>query len=236
VPLLLAALAGTSCREATSGLGEPDDSGSEPDAVVDAAVADAAAADAAAEREVVTISNVPEPCWLRRVIAPELPSEAGHLAAAVVGPVDRSGQVVRVRYWLEDDRLPQCDSTLAHRVELAVVSEPEPPARPGAMGVATIRVGAAPDAARGRHVDVAVADGPIVAAGAWIVVAVSLEARAQAAAPPDRSLCLETCDDEAPRAGESWWSNAAEAPYDWSDLAPLGFAPLSTTVELRILE
>ena len=51
-----------------------------------------------------------------------------------------------------------------------------------------------------------------LAQGEQLVVSVEL------AASQNRHLCLSRCLDYDAAPGTDWWSNAAQPPYNWSDL------------------
>ena len=157
-----------------------------------------------------------ESCETIALLAPTLPTEAGHYAAKILTPTAYPFAIDGIQYALvSNEDVPTCSGAIAHRVMLFALDEGQTlPATPSAngLGYREYDVPAAPDALAGRQVDIEVPIPLILTEGQRVAVAI------QFAVDNGRHPCVADCSDEGATPGTDWWSNAAEAPYAWQDL------------------
>jgi len=155
-------------------------------------------------------------CQRLGVLGPVLPAEAGHRAATVLTPTQYPYLVSSIRYeLLTPQDTPSCTSALAHTTELMVIAASDPlPPIPGdqMLRFRSYSVPADTSMDDGRAVALTLPRPLYLAEGEQLVVSIEL------AASQNRHLCLSRCLDYDADGGIDWWSNAAEPPYNWSDL------------------
>lgn len=164
----------------------------------------------------VTLSNATEGCQ-GNPVAP-LQSEIGHLAASTLSPTTYPFTVTELAYDLLGGQ--DCDSTLAHRVDVFVIDGKAPPSSPSTEAVSfeAIDVPANAGSSTGRTVTLPLENPIVLSQGQSLVVAVEM-----AAGEGTATSCIALCVDTAPTES-SWWSNAAAEPYAWADMvADFGF-------------
>lgn len=164
----------------------------------------------------IVLSNASERCDRIGLVGPVLPQEAGHRVAAVLDPIAYPFAVTSVEYELiTATDTPNCTGALEHDVELMVLTtEGELPNNPSvdAQEYRSYDIPADYDSAAGRLVVLTLPAPLIIEQNELLVVSVQLSAYQQ------QHLCISRClDNDAPPQTD-WWSNAAEAPYDWKDL------------------
>ena len=169
----------------------------------------------------IRLANTQDDC-INGWVAPVLPDEASHLAAAILTPETYPFEVTRLHYALGGpEDMDICNETLGHRVDVFVTqagplaqapSETEP--------FLSFDVPADPMAGGEREVDIELDDALILEEGEALVVAVEMRSDEL-----DTRLCLALCEPGGGAIeGVDWWSNAAEEPYSWADLvAAFGF-------------
>ena len=155
-------------------------------------------------------------CDTVSLLAPSLPSEAGHYAAKVVTPASYPFSIESIQYsLLTNSQVLTCSGALEHRVLLfAIEADQGLPATPSAngLGYREYDVPADPSASGGRNIDISVPIPLILTEGQRAVVAV------QFAVQGDEHICLAECPGPDAIAGTEWWSNTAEPPFQWQDL------------------
>ncbi len=150
------------------------------------------------------------------IVGPVLPAEAGHRVATVLTPSVYPYEVGSIRYeLLTPEDTSSCTSALAHTTELVVIANSDAlPPTPGEqmLRFRSYTVPADEGADDGRAVELTLPSPLYLAEGEQLVVSVEL------AASQDRHLCISRCLDYDANPGTDWWSNAAQPPYNWSDL------------------
>ncbi|MEC8022882.1 MAG: hypothetical protein VX223_03045, partial [Myxococcota bacterium] len=157
-----------------------------------------------------------EDCAVVGLLAPSIPSEAGHYAAKVLTPSSYPFAIDGIRYsLLTNNEVITCSGAPAHQVLLFVldagVSLPPTPSASG-LGYRQYDVPADPSAAGGRNVEITVPIPLILTEGQSAVVAI------QFAVDGDAHICVADCQSAVPTVGTDWWSNAATPPFTWQDL------------------
>lgn len=157
-----------------------------------------------------------EDCAVVGLLAPSIPSEAGHYAAKVLTPSNYPFAIDGIRYsLLTNNEVITCSGAPAHQVLLFVldagVSLPPTPSASG-LGYRQYDVPADPSAAGGRNVEITVPIPLILTEGQSAVVAI------QFAVDGDAHICVADCQSAVPTVGTDWWSNAAMPPFTWQDL------------------
>ena len=157
-----------------------------------------------------------EDCAVVGLLAPNIPSEAGHYAAKVLTPTSYPFAIDGIRYsLLTNNEVITCSGAPAHQVLLfAIDAGASLPATPSASGLGYRQydVPADPSAAGGRNVDLEVPIPLILTEGQSAVVAIQLATDGPA------HICVADCQSAMPAAGTDWWSNAATPPFAWQDL------------------
>ncbi len=193
---------------------------------VDAGTEDtgSAPADAGEDTDDVAVPGQPsmavgpalEDCAVVGLLAPSIPSEAGHYAAKVLTPSSYPFAIDGIRYsLLTNSEVITCSGAPAHQVLLFVLdagaSLPPTPSASG-LGYRQYDVPADPSAAGGRNVEITVPIPLILTEGQSAVVAI------QFAVDGDAHICVADCQSAVPTVGTDWWSNAAMPPFTWQDL------------------
>lgn len=242
--LLLAALA-ISCTSPTEPATDSGraDGGTTRDAHVDAEVdrdasgsgdpeADAGSTDGGttdAGRDYVVLSNVPDiaSCSSGHGIAPLIPAELGHYAAARLTPPSYPFTVDQISYDLVTPPGAPCNAEFAHEVRLVVSDTAAPSASPSTDGT-LVAVGAG--SASGSTARTMVLDletSITLTAGQHLFVSIQLTGDA------DSALCVGACQTGSPISDVDYWSNAAAEPYSWADMIDdFGF-PYNFTTRAR---
>jgi len=165
-------------------------------------------------------------------LSPVLPEEEGHYAAARF-QVDEPSSLCTVRYLLVGDLAGEiiCENFVAHE---ALIFKGPSEAPPTEIPNDALRfdVAGADIRERGRIVSF---DRPTnepllnLEAGDTFYVAIKMNAGVEG-----RPMCLSTCQDNSPQPRDSWWSNAAEPPFAWAQLADFGLdLRLKVVLDLR---
>lgn len=199
---------------------EQDSTSTEPaDATITAADAepsDAGSAVMLTPGEPYLLSNTPEVCDRIGLIAPVLPREANHRAATVLTPPQYPFAITSLEYELiTAEDTPTCNGAIAHSLELMILPNGDAlPRRPDELGrgyrqysIPTNFAGRA-----GQLIELTLPAPLLIESDNQLVVSVEL------AAQDGEHLCVSSCLDADAPAGTDWWSNAAEAPFDWQDL------------------
>ncbi|MAD61891.1 MAG: hypothetical protein CMH49_10345 [Myxococcales bacterium] len=159
------------------------------------------------------LSNAPVPCEQVSALAPYLPDEAGHHAGSLLTPPTYPFTVSLIEYTLEEPPdIASCNSELAHRLELSVLSaEQELPSQPSleAIRSVTLEIPAANSDTERRVILQNLIDPLILNEGERLLISISLMAEG------DQHLCIAVCEDQSPVSGLELWSNSAQAPYNW---------------------
>ncbi len=164
--------------------------------------------------DLVELSNIPDDCEDYIMLYGD-PGEDGHLAAARFTPPEYPFLVDSLVYYLDhadyDDI--NCNSGLAHSVELYVGTDLAPAAEPVVVESFDIEENNDVELIDGeyREIDLTLETPLELAEGEHIFVAVKMSL-----SDPD-GLCLYMCT-AATLPDRDYWSNAAEAPYDWTTL------------------
>lgn len=154
-------------------------------------------------------------------VFPVLPDEAGHFAASRFEST-ADVELCSIRYQLsgpQTDAPIECESYLEHEVWVFKSDSGEPEADPELIEIFTVAGGAQLDE-RSRIVSLDIPNGlPItrLQPGEYLFIAVQM-----AAATNTASLCIAACGSPIPEADVSWWSNAAEPPFNWARLSDFG--------------
>jgi hypothetical protein len=169
----------------------------------------------------VALQNVPSLASCPGVdgfsIAPVIPAEVGHLAAARLAPDSYPVDITSVGY---DLAAPQgsadCDLSLAHAVEVYVDSGVAPAMRPSA-GTLVHRFDVPAGPATNHAVELDLPEPVRLTTGQSLFVAVKLTGND--ATNPTRALCIAACRIPAGAISDvDYWSNAAVEPYPWADM------------------
>tara|TARA_Y100000589_G_scaffold266926_1_gene258246 strand:- start:28 stop:543 length:516 start_codon:yes stop_codon:yes gene_type:complete len=149
------------------------------------------------------------------VVGPNIPQEVGHRAATVITPPSYPFSVTRVQYDLMNRGSDRCTNALAHTAEVFVIDEAGAPvALPSANGgqYLSMPVRANENSEAKRSVRL-ILERPIrLDNGQRLVVSVQLTAT------DNVRLCMGMCNDEESPLGQEWWSNSADAPFNWQDM------------------
>lgn len=161
--------------------------------------------------EPVVLGNT-KSCPASGQASPDLPEEAGQLAATVLTPEVYPFEVTSVTYAMVQKLNLDCVSTLAHRVEVSVIDGDTPLSNPSAdaPAFASIAIDESLEELPLRILEPKLDPPLVLQEGQSLVVSVSLEADVDA----NVSLCLDTCVGDA-TIGVDFWSQAAAEPYDW---------------------
>lgn len=166
------------------------------------------------------LSNAPRPCERRTTISPYLPQEAGHHAGALLTPPSYPFTVSIIEYTLEEPPdIVTCKSELAHRLELSVLrADQAPPASPSSEAIShlSLEIPQAMAPTERRVILQNLTEPLVLSEGERLLVSVSLTAEGA------EHLCIAACEDEPARRGAEFWSNAAQAPYEWVELGSFG--------------
>lgn len=164
----------------------------------------------------ITVRNTPDMCDRVALLAPSLPSEAGHYVASVFTPPIYPFAIEAIEYSLvSNDDVATCDGSLAHQVLLFALDADSPmPATPSATGLGyrPYNVPDAPNSQAGRQVSITVPIPLILTEGQRAAVAIQFATRG------DQHICVATCEVDDAVRGIDWWSNAASSPFRWQDL------------------
>ncbi len=171
-------------------------------------------------RDQIILSNAPIPCNQVSAIAPYLPDEAGHYAASLLTPPSYPFELTTIEYTLEEPPdIPSCTSDLAHRIEVAVLTEDQlPPAElsEAAREHLIFEVPAAMMNTERRVILQSLEIPLVVNEGERLLITLSLLAEGE------DHLCIAVCEDEPAGEGLELWSNAASSPFDWTPLLEFG--------------
>lgn len=169
----------------------------------------------------VTLSNVPAladcPGGDRFSIAPVIPQEVGHLAAARLVPASYPVQITKVAY---DLAVPagggDCDLSFAHTVEVYVDTAVAPNARPS-TGTLVHSISVPAGVATDHTVELTLPSAVTLTTGQSLFVAVKLTGNDLN--PPTKALCIGACRvATGAKSDVDYWSNAAAEPYAWADM------------------
>ncbi|MBV72469.1 MAG: hypothetical protein CMH52_14180 [Myxococcales bacterium] len=170
----------------------------------------------APEGSQITVRNTPDMCDRVALLAPSLPSEAGHYVASVLTPPVYPFAIETIEYSLvSNDDVATCDGSLAHQVLLFALDADSPmPATPSATGLGyrPYNVPDAQNSQAGRQVSITVPIPLILTEGQRAAVAI------QFATQGDQHICVATCEVDDAARGIDWWSNAESSPFRWQDL------------------
>jgi hypothetical protein len=164
------------------------------------------------------------------VVRPFLPDEESHrLLARFESPVD--GVLCTVRYLLVGAFNPnepdaRCRSHLRHRVQVFASREPTPARDPTDVVEFVAEKAFREDGElyneRGRLNSFDTEDGgPILFLDEGDYIFVSIE---MAADEGSTHLCVALCADGQPSPRETWWSQAREPPFSWTELDNFGLS------------
>jgi hypothetical protein len=154
-------------------------------------------------------------------IFPVLPDEAGHFAASRFEST-ADVELCSIRYQLSGPATNapvECESYLEHEVWVFKSDSGEPDAEPELIETFTVAGGEQLDE-RSRIVSLDIPNGlPItrLQPGEYLFIAVQMAASGTTA-----SLCISACGSPTPDPNVSWWSNAAEPPFNWARLSDFG--------------
>ncbi len=162
------------------------------------------------------LTNNPDGCPCEGLLMPSA-GEEGQLAGIKLIPGQWPYRVDSVAYTLSGvaDKKTGilCQSGLAHRIEVFKASSATPPAEPEQVTVIDV----AEEAASERRVVVGALEKSLVLEeGEYLFVGVELPG-----AHPEVS-CLVLCQEVVEYPDRNYWSNATEAPYDWTQLSTWG--------------
>jgi hypothetical protein len=162
----------------------------------------------------VTLSNT-SGCTTFGAVNPDLPSEAGHFAAAALAPFSYPVTISEVTYWVSTHPAkPACTTGLAHRADVFASATAKPPASPSAQpSFQTFNVPADLAATSPRKLTLPLSPPIVLTSGQRLIVSVQLATNAA----KTQSLCVEACADTGGISGVNWWSNSAAEPYAWAD-------------------
>ena len=164
--------------------------------------------------DLVELCNIPDDCEDYIMLYGD-PGEDGHLAAARFTPPEYPFLVDSLVYYLDhadyDDI--NCNSGLAHSVELYVGTDLAPAAEPVVLESFDIEENGDPELIDGeyRAIDLTLETAVELAEGEHIFVAVKM-----ALSDPD-GLCLYMCT-AGTLPDRDYWSGAAAPPYAWETL------------------
>lgn len=197
------------------GMAVPD--GGEPEVgPVDEGGADASDGDGGMPERVVVQNHDLETCMNETVIQAVLPDELGQWSGERLVPPSTPFRVDEIEYWIRG-ALPDamnCTIDLPHRVFVVSAPDGTPPAAPSAIAsYRAFEVELPPgDFAASR---IALDPPLVVGAGEAVFVGVEVGVGEDA---PGLQLCINVCPRTRTPA-VSFWSNAADEPFPWSDLA-----------------
>ncbi|MEM1413705.1 MAG: hypothetical protein AAGH15_02330 [Myxococcota bacterium] len=162
-------------------------------------------------------------------ILPIVPEECGHWSAARFPARTERWEVVGLGYELDDDSNPASSAPgLAHRVRLFAAPGERPPAELSSPLTLEVAATTWPEG-MDREVELRL-DAPfVVEAGQALYVAFEM-----VCSPMDRrpALGLELCASDP---GSYWWSQAAEAPYDWATHESFDLDPAVPQVDVTYI-
>ena len=156
--------------------------------------------------------------------------ECGHWSAARFAPRTAAGEVLALRYVLNDDTDSSLtDPGLAHRIRFFSATGDAPPAR--LSGALTLDVPNAPaPSGMDRAVELTLDEPFLVSAGEALYVAFEMVCSPGRTYP---ALGVDLCGS-AP--GTYWWSQASGEPYDWLTHESFGFEPAAPLVSVTFRE
>lgn len=144
--------------------------------------------------------------------------EDGHLAAAQLTPPSYPFVITSIQYVLVPPENNNCETGLAHQVDLFVGTDITLLTDPDTMPP------------NGRHFDVPAetnltedrlvtleVNPPLEIASGDLFIAVKFGGMF-----PDHVLCVGSCGGPAFKIDRNWWSNAAMPPYSWQELSSFG--------------
>lgn len=145
------------------------------------------------------------PCITDRGFSSLTTGDPGDMKVVRLTPAAYPFTVTHVRYGLEGNLAPECDNTLAHRVEVFAASGHAPESSPSIAE--TIDVPAVASAPAERLVVLPLATPLTLQGGEHLFVAVEQAGNAT------HSMCLYMCLTTV--ADRNYWSESTVAPYTW---------------------
>lgn len=154
----------------------------------------------------LTLLSNENPCTVDRGFSSLTTGDPGDMKIVRLTPPGYPFTVTHVRYGLEGNLAPECDNTLAHRVEVFAASGHAPESSPSIAE--TIDVPAVTSAPSERMVLLPLATPLTLQGGEHLFVALEQVGNAT------HSMCLYMCLDNV-SVDRNYWSESAAAPYTW---------------------